>query len=375
MTNTGPVDVVVLLGSHWADLENVTTRWHQVVRRWAQRPDVRAVHVVDFPRLRPGRAVVEQQDSWLPSVTSWRCRVPVVRRHRVLDDIGWRAAARTLMTALPPAAGGHVVVATTPVWAPVLGEVSTGAIKAARTAARTGFDAYDDWRALPAVQEISGRIAAGYRAARFADAVTFGSPGLAARLGSDLNLHGTVVRNGVDADAFARPSPAPVGLPADPFAVYVGMVQERVDIDLLATTARALPTVVAGPVADAPRQRLEAAGVICLGAVPPSQVPGLLSRAAVGLVPHVVDALTLSMDPLKIYEYRAAGLPVVATRVAGSDLDGVSVVDQFDVWTTTVTRAATRGRSLPAAVRDWADVAGELFAVHAGAVPDVVVTP
>jgi hypothetical protein len=91
-------------------------------------------------------------------------------------------------------------------------------------------------------------------------------------------------------------------------------------------------------------------------------------------VPHVVDALTLSMDPLKIYEYRAAGLPVVATRVAGSDLNGVWVVDQHDDWTATVARTAVRGRSLPAAVRDWADVAGELFAVHAGAVTDVVVT-
>jgi glycosyltransferase involved in cell wall biosynthesis len=358
MTNTGRVDVVVLLGSHWSDLENVPTRWHQVVRRWAQRPDVRNLHVVDFPRLHPGRAAVEEQDSWLPGVTSWRCQVPVVRRHRALDSLGWPAAARAIIAALPGTAdGGRVVVATTPVWAPVLGSLQGWA--------RTGFDAYDDWRALPAVQAISGRIEPGYRAGRDADTVSFGSPTLAERLGIDIGLSGTVVRNGVDTEAFARPGPAPDGLPAAPFAVYVGMVQERVDLDLLAATTGALPTVVAGPVSPAIRERLEAAAVLCLGAVSPELIPGLLQRAAVGVVPHVIDALTLSMDPLKIYEYRAAGLPVVATRVAGSDLDGVSVVDQSDDWTTTVAHAAATGRTLPAATRDWADVAAELWAAHA----------
>lgn len=353
-----PVDLVVLLGSRWADLERVTTRWHQIVRRWAGRDDVAAVHVVDFPRLRPGRARLEAQASWLPGVSAWQCRVPTLRRHRVLDRVGWPLAGRALLDTLTAADRQAVVVATTPVWAPVLSTI--------RHRARVGFDAYDDWRALPAVQAIADRLTAGYASARVADAITIGSPQLAARLSADFGVTGAVVRNGVDIAAFQSQGAAPAGLPAEPFAVYVGMVQERVDLDLLAATTSALPTVVAGPSSPAVRDRLEAAGVICLGAVAPALVPGLLQRAAVGIVPHVVDALTMSMDPLKVYEYRAAGLPVVSTSVAGSEVDGVHVVHDGDHWADAVRRSAALGRVVATGLRDWDEIATEMFRIHTG---------
>ena len=354
-----PVDVVVLLGSHWSDLEHVTTRWHQVVRRWAQRPDIDTLHVVDFPRLRPGAARMERQPSWLPGVTAWRCQVPVLRRQLTLDGVGWQLAGRVLRDALPGVTGRRrVVVGTTPVWAPLL--------PAIRKHARLGFDAYDDWRALPAMRDIIDRVSAGYGSAHAADVVTIGSPQLAARLLSDLGLTGTVVRNGVDVAGFRSPAVAPQNLPAEPFAVYVGMVQERVDLDLLIATTKALPTVVAGPVDDAARRQLEEGGVTCLGAISPSLVPGLLQRASVGVVPHVVDALTTSMDPLKVYEYRAAGLPVVSTRVAGTDVNGVHVVDDPSLWASSVRLAVAAGRSAATSIRDWDEVAAELFELHVG---------
>jgi len=354
-----PVDVVVLLGSRWADLEHVPTRWQQVVRRWANRADVHSLHVVDFPRLRPGAVQVDEHASWLPGVRAWRCRVPVLRRRLLLDGSGWLRAARGLRAVVPLSPERRLVgVAATPVWAPML--------PAMRGWSRVGFDAYDDWRALPAVRTIADRVTAGYDAARAADAVTVGSAELAARLAADFDLTGSVVRNGVDVEAFRLPGAFPGNLPTEPFAVYIGMVQERVDLDLLVATTQALATVVAGPLDDAARHRLEAAGVICLGAVAPALVPGLLQRAAVGIVPHVVDALTTSMDPLKIYEYRAAGLPVVATRVAGSDLDGVHVVDSHAHWADAIHRAEAEGRSAARSLRDWDDVANELFEIHVG---------
>jgi len=49
------------------------------------------------------------------------------------------------------------------------------------------------------------------------------------------------------------------------------------------------------------------------------------------LVPHVVTPFTDSLDPIKLYEYQAAGRPVVATPVAGfRDVvdERVTVVDQ-----------------------------------------------
>ena len=46
-------------------------------------------------------------------------------------------------------------------------------------------------------------------------------------------------------------------------------------------------------------------------------VPAYLKNADVLVVPHVVTGFTDSLDPIKVYEYLAAGLPVVSTPVAG----------------------------------------------------------
>jgi hypothetical protein len=51
-------------------------------------------------------------------------------------------------------------------------------------------------------------------------------------------------------------------------------------------------------------------------------------------VPHVVTPFTDSLDPIKLYEYQAAGRPVVSTPVAGfRDLDDelvtVAAADDF----------------------------------------------
>ena len=51
-------------------------------------------------------------------------------------------------------------------------------------------------------------------------------------------------------------------------------------------------------------------------------VTGLIRLADVGLIPHVHSPLTEAMSPLKLYEYLAGGLPVVA-----ADLPPVRGVD------------------------------------------------
>lgn len=353
------VEAVVLLGSRWSELAGLTTRWHQVVRRWAAHPDVN-VTVVDFPRFAPGRTSVGALPSWLPSVAATAVTVPVWRRMPLPGEgAGWRRAAGALLDVLEPASGDRVVVATTPLWTPLLGPL--------RPFMRTAFDAYDDWRALPSMRPVRRRVRRGYAAGLAADTVTFGSPSLAQRLHHEFGLSGRVVRNGVDVEAVRAGGSVPAGTPNGPFAVYLGVLQERVDLDLLAATVDVLPTVVAGPVPARTRLTLERHGVRCLGPVEPGLVPGLLQRAAVGLVPHRVDALTTSMDPLKILEYRAASLPVVATAVAGADLAGVDVVADAGSWPAAVARALAGGRRPATDLRDWDDVADELLSIYTGA--------
>jgi glycosyltransferase involved in cell wall biosynthesis len=128
-----------------------------------------------------------------------------------------------------------------------------------------------------------------------------------------------VVPNGVDPVEWLSPGSAPswfAELPG-PRLLYVGSLDSRVNVDQLVRTARSYPSasmVVVGPmldeahfaaVASEPNVRVE-------GAMPRSAIVGLVSAADVCLIPHVRNALTEAMSPLKLYEYLAAGRPVAA---------------------------------------------------------------
>lgn len=135
-----------------------------------------------------------------------------------------------------------------------------------------------------------------------------------------------LVPNAVDLEAYRTLQPRPADLPTGPVALYLGTAhRDRVDVDLVVETARAVAgraggtVVLVGP-APLPRtdlDRLEAAGVRVLGPRPSHSVPAYLQHADVLLVPHVLTEFTASLDPIKAYEYRAARRPVVSTPVPG----------------------------------------------------------
>jgi GT2 family glycosyltransferase len=56
-----------------------------------------------------------------------------------------------------------------------------------------------------------------------------------------------------------------------------------------------------------------AANVHHLGIRPHAEIGAYLQGFDVGLVPHLINDFTRSLDPLKTYEYLAAGLPVIST--------------------------------------------------------------
>ena len=71
-----------------------------------------------------------------------------------------------------------------------------------------------------------------------------------------------------------------------------------------------------------------------------------MSAFDVGIIPHRIDPYTASMDPLKLYEYLAAGLPVVTTRVAGTEAlsEQVEIVESADEFVAACHRAWVRGK-------------------------------
>lgn len=347
-------DVVVLLGSRLADLEHHGTRWRAVLRQWADDERVESLTAVDFPRFGNKVAVAEQR-SWLEGCRSLSLQVLGRRRPLPTDRFGWRAASQALDTHLSPSRGQRLTVAVNPVSAPLLARLPT---------ARRCFDAVDDWRADPAMTGALRRVDAGYRAAVDVDAATAVSATLASRLAEDYRLTCAVVGNGVDLPAYAHRSTSPAGLPEGAFAVYVGVVQQRVDLHLLAAAAEVLPTVVAGPVDAAVAASVPS--VMWLGPQHVDLLPGLLKRAAVGLLPHHVDSLTTSMDPMKLQEYHAAGLPVVATSLPGLVAsDRLRIADDPETFASAVVGAALLPR-VAQPVRDWSAVADELLTRYLG---------
>ena len=102
-------------------------------------------------------------------------------------------------------------------------------------------------------------------------------------------------------------------------AGYVGVIDERLDLDLLAGLARALPdwTVrVVGPVAKIdPDELPQAPNLEYPGHVPYADLPAVMAGFDVALMPFALNEATRSISPTKTLEYLAAGLPVVCTRV------------------------------------------------------------
>ena len=129
--------------------------------------------------------------------------------------------------------------------------------------------------------------------------------------------------HGVDCARFASVADAsPVG---PPVAGYLGLIDGRTDFDALEAAARALPGWVfelAGPVASEVAGRVarldRLPNLRLTGPVPAAEVPALFGRWTAGLLPYRDTPMTRACDPLKLREYLAAGLPVVAFPFAAA---------------------------------------------------------
>ena len=131
-----------------------------------------------------------------------------------------------------------------------------------------------------------------------------------------------VLANGCDPDPYAGKSTGrPTDLPDEPFAILVGQINERIDLEMVRAVADAnLNVVVVGPrtereqhTRDELNRLFEHPRVSWIGARPPEQLPNYLHSAAVGLTPYVDNEFNRASFPLKTLEYLAAGLPVVST--------------------------------------------------------------
>lgn len=131
-----------------------------------------------------------------------------------------------------------------------------------------------------------------------------------------------LVRHGVDHDHFARawrdpaPAPADMAAPNGPVFGFFGLIHHWIDIALLAEVARLRPAYTFALIGEAkvdvaPLARL--ANVRLLGLRPYAELPAYCTTFSAGLMPFTRTELTRNINPIKLQEYLAAGLPVVST--------------------------------------------------------------
>jgi teichuronic acid biosynthesis glycosyltransferase TuaH len=211
-------------------------------------------------------------------------------------------------------------------------------------AAGATFYARDDWLSSPARQGYWPAYREAYR--RIADR-GLGVAAVSAQVLDRINPRGpsAVVPNGVEPSEWAGPvpqEPAWLSQIPGPRALYVGTLDSRLDVEGLAVLARRRPDlsiVLLGP-------QPEAGYLTAINGIRSITVHSSVGRAElvatmrnvdVCLLAHRTTPLTEAMSPLKVYEYLAAGCPVLAI-----DLPPVRRIDERVLLTATVADFADR---------------------------------
>lgn len=135
-----------------------------------------------------------------------------------------------------------------------------------------------------------------------------------------LSTDAILVTHGVDYEHFTGPqseTPAPdIADLKRPILGFWGLIQDWVDIDLIAAVARLRPDWSVVLIGEALADTTELArqpNIHLLGRRPYAQLPAYAAAFDVGIIPFRINNLTRAVNPIKLREYLCAGLPVVST--------------------------------------------------------------
>ncbi|MFD2934553.1 glycosyltransferase [Spirosoma flavum] len=143
------------------------------------------------------------------------------------------------------------------------------------------------------------------------------------------------VKNGVNFDLFNQARQlAQQHPPEKPVVGYLGSADNRIDIDIMEYCARTMPDVDFQFIGEVHEPRLldrlsVFPNVTFIPPRQPADLPPLLAKLSVGIIPFVCNKHTYTIYPLKINEYLAAGLPVVSTPFSILD-DFTGIIELAD---------------------------------------------
>ena len=196
------------------------------------------------------------------------------------------------------------------------------------------YDCVDDYAEQASSARGRALLAAGDRMAARRSRLVFTTSRTMYDRHRRLNAETHLVPNGGDFHHFARAADPSIAA-ADiahlngPVLGFAGnFLSSKVDFDLLEEVARARPEwslLLIGPEARDTAHALERLGrlpnVHWIGPKPYADLPRYVAAFDVGLIPYLSNPYTRSCFPLKLYEYLAAGKPVVASGVP--ELEGM----------------------------------------------------
>jgi glycosyltransferase involved in cell wall biosynthesis len=308
--------------------EGLRTRDGHLIEWFARLlPDER-ICVASRPEPWPRLTLARRSGASLPEQVQCVSPQPVVipkpsdRRH------WWIASLKHRVPWIP----GVPIIAWNPI--DLAAGIEAGEASAAPTLV---IDLLDDWSCHAGFASIHDRVEHAY-ATVFdrVDRVVANSEGtlaLAHRFGrTDAEL----VANGVDPERFDLSH-----VPRRTLTVgYGGKIGFRLDLELVAATAAAVPEVTfefVGPILDrhvgTALKRIPNVDIV--GDVHYSEYPERLAQWDVAWAPHRLGTGEVGGDLIKLYEYRAAGLPTFSTRVIGWEraLPGVRALHSEDFAT------------------------------------------
>lgn len=291
----------------------------RLARRWH-------VHLVEEPLFGEGSAAWLERSEPCPNVS-------VLTPHTPVAEAGFADAQmphlKRLLDAYVAEQGitAPVVWFYTPMALPLLDALEGADGLDGLGATAVVYDCMDELSAFKfAPPELAGRELA---LMQRADLVFTGGASLYA---AKRDLHPAVhcLPSAVDATHFSPATAARPGAERDealrlhdgigtPRLGYMGVIDERLDLDLVAAVADADPAwqvVMVGPVVKIdPGQLPRRPNLHWLGQQPYERLPALVAQWDVCLMPFALNEHTRFISPTKTLEYLAAGKPVVSTPV------------------------------------------------------------
>jgi glycosyltransferase involved in cell wall biosynthesis len=161
----------------------------------------------------------------------------------------------------------------------------------------------------------------------------------------------TVVPNGVIADVWRPRHSAPPRIEElpRPRAIYTGTIDDRLETNLVERTASSVGSLIMLGAGDPSVRRWLRSidNVHVFDEVGQLELAATVQACDIGVIPHRNQACIRAMSPLKLYEYLAAGLPVVSVDfppIHGVDDERVCIRSREE-WTRGISHAFGMGKA------------------------------